>query len=89
MTTSIFDVDDSGYIYEDKLRARAIEMRAELVGAAYLGLEGPVRPLEARPTLRLRPEDDRTIIWHIHEGAWTIGMHEEDLPGFVPEEIGR
>lgn len=83
MTTSIYDVDEQGYIYDRQLTNRAREMRHELVE------QWRIYPLAFRPTLRLRPEDERHITRHIHEGAWTIGMHEEDLPGFVPEELGR
>ena len=83
MTTSIYDVDEQGYIYETALRLRAAEHRIDLIES------GAIYPLEARPTLRLRAEDERHTTRHIHEGAWTIGMHEEDLPGFVPEELGR
>jgi hypothetical protein len=39
------------------------------------------------PTLRLRPEDEHYVMKHIHEGAWTLGLEEDDLPGFEPEEL--
>jgi len=104
MTTSIYDVDDSGYIYETALRLRAAETRIDLIasGAILPKRAQKTAPeaeilrekiitdvLSSYPTLCLEPRDARHITRHIHEGAWTIGMHEEDLPGFVPEELGR
>ena len=81
MSTSIFDTDEQGYIYDEALTKRAMEIRARMVAS------GSTYPLESRPTLRLRPEDERHVMRHVHEGAWTIGLHEEDLPGFVAEEV--
>lgn len=86
MTNSIFDTDidafdDLVYIYDKALTKRARDMRAKLIES------GAVYPLEARPTLRLRALDERHVTRHIHEGAWTIGLDEEDLPGFVAEEV--
>lgn len=85
MSTSIFDVidcvDHSVYPYADALTKRARDIRTAMID------RGDVLPLEARPTLRLRPQDERHITRHIHEGAWSLGLHEEDLPGFVPEEV--
>ena len=81
MSESIFDTDEQGYIYVEALTTGARDIRARMVA------RGDVLPLEARPTLRLRPEDERHVMRHVHEGAWTIGLHEEDLPGFVAEEV--
>lgn len=81
MSASIFDSDERGYICDGRLRDRALDIRATLIQS------GAILPLSSRPTLRLRPEDERHVMRHVHEGAWTIGLHEEDLPGFVAEEV--
>ncbi len=78
---SIFDIDEQGYIYDNLLRERARDIRFENV------CSGRVYPLSIRPTLLLRIEDGRHVQRHIHEGAWTIGLHEEDLPGFEPDSL--
>ena len=85
MSTSIFDVDEQGYIYDEALRERTKELRDRYTG--MLGQEPVIYSLAHRPTMRMEPEDERHVMRHVHEGDWTIGLHEEDLPGFVAEEV--
>jgi hypothetical protein len=53
-----------------------------IVYREHLKKMGLLVGLEDRPTLRLTAKDHVTARKHIHEGAWTLGLDEEDLPGF-------
>ena len=72
--------------FEELFIARAKEMRSAFIDKGLIRLPCSAPAVIEQRTLPMRPQDHKIALRHIHEGAWTIGLEEEDLPGFYDDE---